>query len=276
MKQMPRFIQKALLQKTLSQKPRDKYSNTADKNHQSIEYSLADQIACHVPLLELQDKRQLLEVEVVGNNHPQSYQSMIVGVDFIKHLLLLDSLMPVNPYCPIVLGDQLIVTHKQLGQVLSFRGALVDIIHERDNLIYAMELPNDIAYQQRRFYPRLVIGNSIKVSTHLSVKLKSPLKTPWHCTLTNISAGGIRVSVPGKVAPQLSPGKLLPAADIQFHQVKINCPLLIKSFRYERRPYEHTEISLAFDQINVQDRVRLQNFINFYLSAEAPPETLAS
>lgn len=271
MNHLPNFIQKVFLSRQ-----QRKSVDTAHANPTTVEHSLADQVARYIPLMELQDKRQLLEVEVVGNCHPQSYQSMIVGLDFVKQLILLDSLTPVNPYCPIISGDELVVTHKQQGQVLSFSGKLVDIVVENDHLYYAMELPTEIAYQQRRFYPRLSLTGEVKNSCPLSAKLKSPLKTNWHCTIKNISAGGMRIIVPGKLAHQLTIGQALPNADIVFNNLKINCPLTVKSFRQVRKPYERTEISLAFLNLNGQDRIRLQNFIGFYMQPNPISYNLAS
>ena len=252
MNQFPDFIQKAFRTKEKQQR-------------QKVEFSLADQIANFIPLLELQDRRQLLHVQVLGNGHSQSYQSMIVGVDFIKQQLLLDTLMPINPYCPIIIGDKLIVTHQRQGQVLSFVGKLIDVFSDSDSLVYVMELPNEIAYKQRRFYPRLPAEFLQPPQDRFLAKLKSPLKTPWHCALKNISAGGIRVSVPGKVSPQLHIGQLLPTATFLIGDISISSQLTVKSFRHERRPYEHTDISLGFSGINFQDRLRLQNFISFHL-----------
>ena len=270
MNQFPRFIQKAFLNRMQRKTP-----TFSESNRTTVAYSLADQVARYIPLLELQDRRQLLEVEVVGNCHLQSYQSMILGLDFVRQLLLLDSLTPINPYCPIVLGDALIVSHKQQGQVLSFKGKLMDIIHEGNQLLYAMELPAEIAYQQRRLYPRLTINGDIKNTNALRINLKSPLKTPWHSSINNISAGGLRASIAGKVVSQLSVGQQLPAAELYLHDMKIHSALTVKSFRQERRPYERTEISLAFANITPQDRIRLQNVIGFYLEAKQP-NTLAS
>ncbi len=271
MNHLSNFFQKTFLSKT-----QRKLTLSGNTDPTTVEYSLADQVARYIPLMELQDKRQLLEVEVVGNCHLQSYQSMIVGLNFVKQLILLDSLTPVNPYCPIIIGDKLIITHKQQGQILSFSGNLIDIVNDNNQLFYAMELPTDIAYQQRRFYPRLPLNNEMRNVIPLSVKLKSPLKTNWHCTVINISAGGMRIAVAGKVSDQLSLGKVLPSADLFFNNLKISCPIKVKSFRQLRRPYERTEISLAFLNLNGQDRIRLQNFIGFYLQPSPTQYNLAS
>jgi len=269
MNQFPLFIQKAFLSR-LQRKP----IITSKQNPTTVEYSLADQVARYIPLLELQDRRQLLEVEVVGSCHLQSYQSMIVGLDFVKQLLLLDGLTPINPYNPVIPGDKLIVTHKQQGQVLSFVGELDDIISDGGHLIYAITLPVDFAYQHRRFYPRLILSGDLKNKAPMTVKLKSPLKTPWPCTIQNISAGGMRISVAGKISQQLTIGMSLPMAEIIFNEWKLSCPLTVKSFRQTRKPYERTEMSLSFNNIAPQDRVRLQSYIGFYLQPDTSTANL--
>ncbi len=246
-----------LIQKAFRSKGSDKLKN--------IEYTLADQIANYVPLLELQDKRQLLQVEVTGSRHSQSYQSMIVGVDFVKQKLLLDALGPENPYCPVIVGDKLQVTHQKQGQILSFSGELTDIIPDKESLIYLMELPSNIAYKQRRFYPRLSSSSPGFQAFSPTLQLKSPIKTPWHCSLKNISAGGICVSVPGNVSPLLQVGALLPRVKLQIGEFSICSELRVKSYRHHRKPYDQTSLSLSFSDISFQDRLRLQNLISFQL-----------
>lgn len=257
----------------LLRKARKPAINRLDRVDHTPAASLAQQIGNYTPLLDLQDRRQLLRVEVVGSCHPQTYQSMILGIDFVHKHLILDSLSPINPYCPIVVGDRLQVSHQQFGQVLNFSGELIDVDSENGHLNYLMALPTQIAYTQRRFFPRLDGARLHAINCDIGLKIRSPLKMPWYATLINLSAGGMRVSVPGKVGAQLNLGEQLPLANIRLGDLSFATPLKIKSFRQQRKPYEHTAISLAFTNINPQDRIRLQNFVVFNSSSKSEFET---
>lgn len=257
MNPLPKLIQKAF-------RPAQKEENQC----QSPEgISLSQQIANYTPLLDLQDKRQLLQVEVVGSCHQQTYQSMILGLDFANKYLFLDSLTPVNPYCPIVIGDSLRLTHQRYGQVLSVFGRLIDIRDEKGQLYYVMALPEELSYTQRRLLPRIHHNALHENACPFSLKVKSPLKTPWHALTKNISAGGICFSIPGRVSNQLKINTVLHGASVSIGELNFTVNLKVKSFKDRRRPFEQTEIHAQFIDLNVQTKIRLQNIIGFYADA---------
>lgn len=223
----------------------------AQLNNALIEYQ---------PLLELQDRRQLVRVEVLNRIHTQHYQSMVMRLDFMRKLIYLDALTPLNPFNPVVVGDMLVLSHHHLGKILVVQGELVDIITEDGEMYYLMSLPNDIGYKQRRFYPRLDVDqNSI-----VKMRLWSPLRIPWYTRVANISAGGARLSIGGNVSGQLKNNLVLPNCDIQINSGQnINCKAIVKGFRYQRRPYEHTEVSIEFLELGYQQKNWLLQWVDF-------------
>ena len=219
-----------------------------------------DPAANYDPLLELQEKRQLVRVEVLNSLHPQSYQSMIVRIDFSRREIYLDALTPINPFCPVVMGDTLVVSHHDHGKILSICGELQSVVTQDDNLYYVINLPDEIGYKQRRFYPRLAVDQVGMVK----LRLWSPLRIPWHTRVRNISAGGARLSIGGNITQQLKKNCLLPNCDIELETGQaICCKALVKAFKYARRPFEHTEVSVEFSELGFQQKNWLLQWIDF-------------
>lgn len=219
-----------------------------------------DPVTNYEPLLELQDKRQLVRVEVLSQLHPNSYQSMIVRIDFARKEIYLDALTPINPFCPVAIGDTLVVSHHDHGKILSVSGELLSIVTNGDELYYVITLPNEIGYKQRRFYPRLAIDQLSLVK----LRLWSPLRIPWHARVSNISAGGARLSIGGNITDQLKKNCILPNCDIELETGQgICCKAVVKAFKYVRRPFEHTEVSVEFSDLGFQQKNWLLQWIDF-------------
>lgn len=218
-------------------------------------------------LFDLKNRRQLLQVNVLSSGHQENYQSMIVEVDLISNTLILDTLTPITPYAPIKVGDHLSVSHHSNGELLCFSGRLKAISHDRDAL-YAMELPEEIGYTSRRFYPRWNPG----AKHSLLLRLNSPLGIPWSARVINVSAGGARISVGGNLSNQLRRDTHFTKLMLRINnELTIECAAQLKSYKYNRRPYEHTELSLAFRNMNFQQRLQLQNYICFQIENDAVP-----
>jgi len=71
---------------------------TQTGNEHNINASILEQFNRYNPLMTLQDNRQLLEVLIP--NSKNSFQSMIITIDFIQQRLILDECLPTlsNPH----------------------------------------------------------------------------------------------------------------------------------------------------------------------------------
>ncbi len=226
-------------------------------------HRLAHKIERFAPLFDLQEKRQLLEV--CSHRTGESYQSMILAVDVHTNTLEMDEPFPLLTGHLFEVGDELIIKHHDRGRILTMSAPLVAIEHQHSTPVYRLLLPESIGYQQRRQYPRINLSRQ----QPLSVRLQSPLRTPWYATANNISAGGMRVVVGGNVTDQLMRDTLLPNCEFELQdRLTIRCQATVKAFRFQRRPYRHTEISLAFEDLGAQQSQQLHQLINTLMAPE--------
>jgi c-di-GMP-binding flagellar brake protein YcgR len=230
----------------------------------SATINLADKINSIGPLLALQEKKQL--IEVVCSKTGERYQSMVLAVDLQQDIIALDELFPNPTYGTYQPGDQFTVRHHEDGKLLSFTATLDSLILQDGSPIYNFVLPEKVSYQQRRSSTRILLSRQ----QPLTVKLLSPLRTPWYATANNLSASGMRVVVGGNVIDQLHPGSLLPNCEFTFHpEIDIRCQAKVRAFRFLRRPYRHTEISMEFTDMAPQQRMQLQHLVESINSPQA-------
>jgi len=227
--------------------------------------NLAELTQRYSPLIALQAKRQLLEVSIYDAGSlraPTCYQSIILDINLQGRYLLLDELFPSPEGQTINLGDLLIIRHHRQGRLLSFSTRIIHISYSHGSPCYAVELPEEVGYRQRRIYPRMELGNQ----QPLTVRLKSPWKTPWFATAHNLSAGGMRLSVGGNILEQLNRGSIMPQCEFRLGgDLIVSCQARIKGFKFVGRPYRHTRISVEFIGLNPQRRLQVQQYINALL-----------
>jgi c-di-GMP-binding flagellar brake protein YcgR len=217
---------------------------------------LADRINRYAPLFALQEQKQF--IEVVSESTGEVYQSMILAIDLMDGSMQLDELFP-TPLHECKPGEHFTVRHHKRGQLLTFTTPLRSVHHGMDAPIYTLVLPEAVGYRQRRVYPRI----NLSQQQPLTVRVQSPWRTPWYATARNLSAGGMRITVGGNVMEQLHHGALLPLCEFEFGpEFKIRCQAKARSFRFIRRPYRHTEISIEFSDMAPAQRLQLQQFIN--------------
>ncbi len=231
---------------------------------------LADRINRYAPLFGLQEQRQL--IEVVSESTGEIYQSMVLSIDLMDGTIQLDELFP-HPNHDYRPGELFTVRHHHRGQLLTFTTPLRSTHHGMDAAIYTLVLPETVGYRQRRVYPRI----NLSQQQPLTVRVQSPWRTPWYATARNLSAGGMRITVGGNVMEQLSHGALLPLCEFEFSpEFKIRCQAKARSFRFIRRPYRHTEISIEFADMAPPQRMQLQQFINTLSDSENKGEYQAA
>ena len=251
-------ILQAVLQK-FSRKP--SLADFAEPTHTANERILQ----C-APLFDLQEKRQL--IEVTSERTGETYQSMILSIDLLNETLELDELFPQpasHIYRP---GDLFTLKHHHQGQILLMTTPLESVLISRSTLVYRLQLPTEVCYQQRRLHPRVTLSKQ----QPLSVRLQSPLRAPWHAIANNLSVGGMRLVVGGNVVDQLFRDAVLPECEFKLHDnLHIRCAATVKSFRFVRRPYRHTEISIAFKDLSPRQTLQLHQLVNALL---APPQAV--
>jgi c-di-GMP-binding flagellar brake protein YcgR len=227
--------------------------------------SLSHKISNYAPLFELQEKRQL--IEVISDRTGEVYQSMILAVDLNREQIELDELFPQPADFIYQPGDSFTVKHHHRGLVLSFSCKLNGIAANLSSPIYTLELPERVDYEQRRRFTRLTLSKQ----QPLSVRLQSPRRTPWYATANNISAGGMRLVIGGNILDQLQHNTYLPELEFRFNtDFQVRCQARVKGFRFLRRPYRHTELSIEFKDMAPQHRGQLAQLIeSFNASVEA-------
>ena len=222
-------------------------------------HRLDSTLSRYAPLFALQESRQI--IEVVSERTGDSYQSMILGVDLVNQTIELDELFPQPENFVYQPGDKFTFKHHQGGQILSFTSPLSSILMSLDMPVYTLQLPERVSYCQRRQSLRLILSKQ----QPLTVQLQSPRRSPWYATASNISSGGMRVVVGGNVIDDLARNTLLPNCQFYFNDdFHIQCQARVKAYRFSRRPYRRTEISLEFVDMAPQTQHQLQQLIHTY------------
>lgn len=226
--------------------------------------TLTNRVNSLFPLFELQQQRQLLQV--ICERTGEQFQSLILELDFNNNVVVLDDLFPSPQGGLFQPGELFTVKHHKDGMVLSFSMPLEALVMEQQAPVFKLRMPEQVEYRQRRSQPRIALSKQ----QPLTVKLQSPRRTPWYATANNISSGGMRVVVGGNILDQLQPGILLPQCEFSFHDdFQVRCQARAKSFRFLRRPYRHTEISLEFVDVAPQQVLQLKHLVSSVQTPEA-------
>ncbi|MGH1486187.1 MAG: flagellar brake protein [Cellvibrionaceae bacterium] len=215
---------------------------------------LLAQINRYASLIRLQDERQL--IEVITEKRSDSFQSMIVGVDLYNQQLILDDFSPRIQNREALLGQTLILRHQHNRQMLKVTSEV--LAWEEGSQCFLLKLPEDVQYHPRRQESRIFLPSSVP----LSATIDPIYGAPWYASITNISAGGMRILVTGDLRSQLHKHKPLKKCDIALDSnTAISCKGRVKSFSYHGRPYRRTEISIAFESMNEEDQYSLHSFL---------------
>lgn len=226
----------------------------------------------YLPLLELQNQRQLLEVKITGSS--RVYQSMILAIDAERGLLWLDDVFPQQLLLDT--GDEITLRHHRNGEQLVIRAPVVAMGSTYQASGFAITLPEFVYYMPRRSSPRYIIGHQ----SPLSVKIRTLGQEPSYGTLQDISTGGLRLIVAGNMLPHLRHGALLPMCEVDINEeLQIRCRARICAFRIGRSPYRHTQISVEFIDLEEETSARLARFLRdsqFRHSELCAPQSLSA
>lgn len=230
-------------------------SNNLKPRTQESGLSLASKIPDHyLPLWQLHKQRQLLEVRI--GQGTKIYQSMIVALDIERGLLWLDDLFPQQR--AIDVGDELIVRHHRNGEQLLIRAPIIALGANYGAAGIAILLPENASYSPRRTHPRF---NLVSDSPTM-VKIRTLGEEPCFGTLQDISAGGLRLQVPGNLLHHLRHGIQLPLCELSLgDNLQIRCRARVCAFRIARSPFRCTQISLEFVDLSDQKRQEIFQFL---------------
>lgn len=219
----------------------------------------------YLPLWQLLNQRQLIEVKVEGSS--LTYQTLILAIDVQRGLLWLDDLFP-NQHV-LEIGDQISLRHHRNGEQLSFSSPILAWGSNYGANGLAIMLPDHLLYSPRRQFSRADMSDK----PSLSLKLRAIGQDISYGSVLDISSGGLRASIPGNMLGQLRHGALLPLCEFTLSdELTIRCSARVRSFRLLRVPYRHTQVSIEFIDLPVERAQQLQQFINNFIYLQQPQE----
>jgi len=207
-------------------------------------------------LINLQDKRQLLEVIIKGGK--SSFQTMVIGIDFFSGTFSIDAFSPLLLNPESLVGQTICIRHQSHWQQLDIE-ATVKEWSEEDSC-YSLTLPVINSYQPRRHHPRLALHTDKILKTEIN-----PLYgAPWYATVKDISEGGMRIAISGDLRPHLHKDKLLPKCQIRLdNNIAIQCRGIVRAFTYYPKPSRQTEISIAYQNMSQSHLTDLRRFMSY-------------
>ncbi|MGS2716775.1 flagellar brake protein [Eionea flava] len=242
----------------------DRFSNSANDAHHepAIHHEWVNSFEKYQYLSNLQDQRQLLEVFIKGKK--DSFQSMIIGIDFFSGTFSLDEFSPSLFSSESLVDSTVIIRHQSQWQQLEIEASVSE--WSAENGCYRLPLPVVTEYQPRRQHTRLQLNHNKLLKSEVN-----PLYgAPWYATVKDISEGGMRIAIPGDLRPHLQKGTVLPKCQILLDDgIPIHCRGIVRAFSYVPKPYRHTEISVAYHNMSHTHLDNLRRFIQYINNAAA-------
>lgn len=207
-----------------------------------------------LPLIQLQDSKQLLEVK--WGNSRMRFQTMILAIDIERGLIWIDELFPQQHALDI--GDSLVLRHHRKGEELLIESHIVAMGNQFGTQGIALSLPEHIQWQPRRRQTRFSLGGAATL-----VKIRTLGAEPCYGKLQDISTGGFSLSISGNLLGQLRHGALLPLCEMTLDdQIHLRCKGRICAFRMEREPFRSTRVCVQFVDLPEKTRIELMNCLN--------------
>jgi len=209
----------------------------------------------YLPLWQLLDQRQIIEVKVEGSSI--AYQTLVLAIDIQRGLLWLDDLFPSQHVLEV--GDRITLRHHRNGEQLSFSSPILAWGSNYGASGLAIMLPEQLCYVPRRQFHRA----DMSANPLLGLKIRPIGQDISYGSVIDISSGGLRASIPGNLLGQLRHGALLPLCELALSdELVIRCSARVRSFRLLRAPHRQTQISLEFVDLAPERVQQLQQFIN--------------
>ncbi|MFL0797880.1 MAG: flagellar brake protein [Cellvibrionaceae bacterium] len=207
-------------------------------------------------LTSLLNSRQLLEAQ-----HLQvktQMQTMILDINMAEGYILLDELFPAPTSISLKEGNTLTLRHHNDGNWLQFSVTILHRSSGNGSPFYVVSLPETIETKPRRRSDRAPIDSAELITA----KVTSPIRSPWHAAVSDISAGGVSFVVGGNVLDQLSRDSILPRCQLELAPgFTIDVPVQVKHYRFQRKPLRQTTVSGQFLNLTPQQQQQLQSFV---------------
>lgn len=212
-------------------------------------------------LLDLAHQHQLLDVSIKGE--PRRFQTMILAVDLPRGLVWLDDLFP--RFEALLPGDLLTVQHQRGWEALTFGGPILALGASFGASGFALALPEQVGYRPRRRWPRWQAPDYAPIR----VKLRAHYEEPGYGRLLDLSAGGMRIALPGNQSQLLRRDALLTLVEVPLdQQFTLRCRARVRNLRLALGPYRHTQVSLEFAELAPEQQAQLVRFVNAQLAGE--------
>lgn len=206
-----------------------------------------------------QHNRQLLEVQNPISGH--YCQSMVLGVFPEQGHFEIDDLFPQAKPGDVRAGDWIQLRLQQGGRVSEVKCQVQSYYGNSDWPIYRLKLPSEITTGQRRRHPRIALNEDIQVS----VTLTSPQQQLMFGSAENISAGGMRLRLPGNALKDLYPGANLHNCEFRFPgDLNFRCRAKVKGMQFHKLPNRHTNISLSFVELPSDQLKQIKGLIDVF------------
>lgn len=187
----------------------------------------------------------------------QIFQSMVLSVDEINNTMLVDELFPL-PEINLLAGKTLYFESHENGSTTSFRSTIITSTRSNGLPALLLSLPDTVNLEQRRNNFRLQLKNNQPVSAKLFQNHYDALTG----MVKDISNHGLRINITGNQTSELKHGDILQHCEIHLDEMnQINCQLTIRSKRYFRQPYRHTQIGTEITGIQLKHRDLLTHFV---------------
>ena len=243
----------------------------ADKTLSNANITLAAKISKdsipdqYLPLWQLLNQRQLIEVKVEGSS--LTYQTLVLAIDIQRGLLWLDDLFPSQHVLEI--GDQITLRHHRNSEQLRFSAPILAWGSNYGANGFAIMLPEQLCYLPRRQFRRVDMSDK----PSLNLKLRAIGQDITYGSVLDISSGGLRASIPGNILGQLRHGALLPLCEFRLSdELILRCSARVRSFRLLRSPHRHTQVRIEFVDLTAERTQQLQQFINNLIYLHQPEQ----
>jgi len=204
----------------------------------------------YLALFDVQRSHALIDVAVEGSE--AHFQSIILDVDPKLGAVTIDELFPRDFYG--LPGQPLTITVRlDTGRKLSFNTHIVERREQGDDLVYQLQLPQELDYNQRRAALRLRFTDDFAVN--------SEFVTPAHARclarVRDLSATGIRLQLPKGVA--VAEGDALNDLNFEFAGRSFVCSASVRNVRASAEGA--TELGAAFVNLSKSDQRSLSRVI---------------
>ena len=211
-----------------------------------------DTIAAH--LGRLQREHHLAKISIDGTSN--SFNSMLVSIDAIKHTMLLDVLHPNEAHQQILKKKKFTFSVSYEGVKISFKGTIKKLVEDDGKPAYFINFPDTLIYHQRRQSFRAPIGKD----TILPITLIDP-ESDKTCEgiILNISRGGLGLQFSHGIDYKFKKFNLASSQFSTTENIKINCDIEIRNIT-DHPENKYTTVGVQFMNLEKEEKKKIQHF----------------